>query len=123
MLPSVPQAGVGFANYRRVLHLPQLYSALETTGWYLLGLLCLGVALPVLIGAVCHGNPGRAQAFYRGVLFLPVLVSPIAAATVWSFLLAPTGAVNSVLGHVGVAPHNWLLEVGQSQSSLIVIAG
>ncbi len=124
MLPTAPEVGVGWANYRQVLHLPQLWAALETTGWYMLGLLALGVVLPVLIGAVCHGHPGRAQAFYRSVLFLPVLVSPIVAATLWSFLLAPNGgAVNSLLGHLGVAPHNWLFDVGPAQGSLVVIAG
>lgn len=124
LLPTTPPVGVGLANYRQVLRLPQLYQAAETTGWYMLGLLALGVALPVLIGAIVHGNPGRAQAFYRSVLFLPVLISPIAAATVWSFLLAPNGgAVNSLLGHIDVPPRNWLFDPGSAQASLIVIAG
>jgi multiple sugar transport system permease protein len=53
-----------------------------------------------------------------------VLVSPIAAATLWSFLLAPNGgAVNSVLGHLGVSARNWLFDPGTAQVSLIAIAG
>ncbi|HSZ42521.1 MAG TPA: sugar ABC transporter permease [Trebonia sp.] len=90
----------------------------------MLGLLAFGVVLPMLIGVVAHGLPRRAQTFYRGVLFLPVLISPIAAATLWSFLLAPNGgAVNSLLGHVGVSSRNWLFDPVTSQGSLIMIAG
>jgi multiple sugar transport system permease protein len=124
LLPTTSPVGVGLANYSQVLRLPQLYQAVETTAWYMLGLLALGVALPVVIGAIAHGRGGRAQALYRGVLFLPVLISPIVAATLWSFLLAPNGgAVNSVLGHIGVSPRNWLFDPGSAQVSLIVIAG
>src|SRR5262249_18282276 len=124
LLPTTSPAPAGLANYRQVVRLPQLYQALETTGWDMLGLLAFGVALPLLIGAVAHGLPGRAQAFYRGVLFLPVLISPIAAATLWSFLLAPNGgAVNTLLGPAGVASRNWLFDPGTAQGSLIVIAG
>jgi len=124
LLPTTSPADVGLANYRQLLRLPQLYQALGTTGWYMLGLAAFGVALPVLIGAVARGLGGRAQAFYRGVLFLPVLVSPIAAATLWSFLLAPNGgAVNSLLGHLGVAGRNWLFDPGTAPGALIAIAG
>jgi multiple sugar transport system permease protein len=124
LLPTTAPRPVGLANYGQVLRLPQLYQALATTGWYMLGLLAFGVALPLVIGAVAHGLPRRAQAFYRGVLFLPVLISPIAAATLWSFLLAPNGgAVNDLLGQASVPGRNWLYDPGTAQASLIVIAG
>jgi multiple sugar transport system permease protein len=124
LLPAAPQVGVGLANYHKILGLPQLYQALGTTGWYMLGLLGLGVVLPVLIGVAAHGLPRRSQSVYRSILFLPVLVSPVAAATVWSFLLAPTGgAVNGLLGLIGVAPRNWLFDASTAAGSLITIAG
>jgi multiple sugar transport system permease protein len=124
LLPTTPPVGAGMANYRQVLRLPQLYQALQTTGWYMLGLLAIGVVLPVLVGALAHGLPVRVAAFCRGVLFLPVLISPIAAATLWSFLLAPNGgAVNSLLGHFGVPGRNWLFDPGTAPASVIVIAG
>jgi multiple sugar transport system permease protein len=124
LLPTAPQVGVGLANYRQILRLPQLYQALGTTGWYMLGLLGFGVVLPLLIGVAAHGLPGRSQSVYRAVLFLPVLISPVAAATLWSFLLAPSGGtVNSLIGLAGVAPRNWLFDPGTAAGSLITIAG
>jgi multiple sugar transport system permease protein len=124
LLPTAPQVGVGLANYRQILRLPQLQAALGTTGWYMLGLLGFGVLLPLLIGVAAQGVPRRSQSFYRAVLFVPVLISPIAAAAVWSFLLAPNGgAVNSVLGLAGVAPRNWLFDPSTAVGSLVTIAG
>ncbi|MBV9660539.1 MAG: sugar ABC transporter permease [Acidimicrobiales bacterium] len=124
LLPTTPSVGVGLANYRHVLRLPQLQQAAETTGLYMVGLLALGVVLPALIAVVTQGLGSRAQAFYRSVLFLPVLISPVVAATLWSFLFAPNGgAVNSILGNVGVSPRNWLFDPTTAPLSLIVIAG
>lgn len=124
LLPAAPQVGVGLANYREILHLPQLYQALGTTGWYMLGLLGFGVLLPLLIGVAAHGLPRRTQSFYRSILFLPVLVSPIAAAVLWSFLMVPNGgAVNNLLGLAGVGPRNWLFDPSTAPGSLVAIAG
>ena len=53
-----------------------------------------------------------------------MLISPIAAATVWSFLLAPNGgAVNSLLGPLGGPGRNWLFDPSTALGSLIAIAG
>jgi multiple sugar transport system permease protein len=124
LLPTTPEIGVGLANYRNVLDLPQLRQALGTTGLYLAGLVLLGVILPVLLGAVTRQLGPRARAVYHGALFVPVLISPIVAATMWSFLLAPNGGVvNDLLARLGVASHNWLLEPGTARGAVVLIAG
>ncbi len=124
LLPTSPQTGVGLANYRTVLSLPQLRQALGTTGAYLAGLVVLGVVLPVLLGAVTRQLSPRARAVYHGALFVPVLISPIVAALMWSFLLAPNGGVvNELLARLGVTAHNWLLQPGTARGAVVLIAG
>jgi multiple sugar transport system permease protein len=124
LLPTSPEVGVGLANYRRVLALPELRQALGTTGLYLLGLVVLGVIVPVLLGVLTRQLGARARAVYHGALFIPVLVSPIVAATIWTFLLAPNGGlVNELLAHLGVASHNWLLEPGTARGAVVLITG
>ena len=124
LLPTVPKVGVGLANYHRVLDLPELRQALGTTGFYLAGLVLLGVIVPVLLGAATRKLGPRARAVYHGALFVPVLISPIVAATVWTFLLAPNGGVvNELLAHVGVGAHNWLLDPGTARGTVVIIAG
>jgi multiple sugar transport system permease protein len=124
LLPTSPQTGVGLANYRTVLDLPQLRQALGTTGLYLAGLVAFGVILPVLVGAMTGQLGPRARAVYHGALFVPVLISPIVAATIWTFLLTPSGGVvNGLLARLGVAPHNWLVEPGTARGAVVLIAG
>jgi multiple sugar transport system permease protein len=124
LLPTSPQVGVGLANYRSVLALPELRQALGTTGLYLAGLVVLGVIVPVLLGALTRPLGARARAVYHSVLFVPVLVSPIVAGTMWSFLLAPNGGVvNDLVARIGVAAHNWLLEPATARGAVVLIAG
>lgn len=124
LLPTTPEVGVGLANYRNVLALPELRQALGTTGLYLGGLVVLGVIVPVLLGAMTRQLGARARAVYHGALFVPVLISPIVAATIWTFLLAPNGGVvNDLLARLGVSSHNWLLEPGTARGAVVLIAG
>ena len=124
LLPTSPQTEVGLANYRNVFALPQIRQALGTTGLYLAGLVVLGVLVPVLLGVVTRSLGARARGAYHSVLFVPVLVSPIVAGIMWSFLLAPNGGVvNDLLARLGFAAHNWLLEPGTARGSVVLITG
>jgi raffinose/stachyose/melibiose transport system permease protein len=50
----------------------------------------------------------RGRAFIRSVIFLPMIISVIAVGVAIGFLLNPDGAVNTVLGWVGVEARPWL---------------
>ena len=52
--------------------------------------------------------PGRA--FFRGLFFLPFVLSEVIAALTWTFLFRPDGLVNSTLGMMvpGFEPIAWL---------------
>lgn len=46
----------------------------------------------------------------RVLLFAPAIITPVATAYLWQNLLSPNGAINSVLGVVGLGSlrHNWI---------------
>jgi raffinose/stachyose/melibiose transport system permease protein len=50
----------------------------------------------------------KGRSFIRSVVFLPVIISPIAVGAAVGFLLNPDGVVNKVLGFVGMAPIGFL---------------
>ncbi|MEV4167610.1 carbohydrate ABC transporter permease [Nonomuraea dietziae] len=50
----------------------------------------------------------RGRAFIRSVVFLPMIISMIAVGAAIGFLLNPDGAVNSILGWLGLDPQPWL---------------
>jgi multiple sugar transport system permease protein len=124
LLPADPKVAAGWHNYTRVLTLPQLWAAVEVTGIYILGLLIFGVGLPVLIGVLAQQVGPRARSVYRGLLFIPVLVSPVVAATVWDFLLAPKlGVVDGALAPIGLGSINWLTNPSAARVAIVAIAG
>ncbi|HEX4217724.1 MAG TPA: sugar ABC transporter permease [Acidimicrobiales bacterium] len=124
LLPTQPQVAVGWTNYHEALTLPQLWGAVRTTGIYLGGMLVMGVLIPLFIGVLTQQVGPRARSIYRALIFVPVLVSPIVAAAVWSFLLAPDGGlVNRMLGWVGLSPVSWLTTPDAARGAIVIISG
>jgi multiple sugar transport system permease protein len=124
LVPSSPRIFVGWSNYSTVLRMPAMWEALGVTGMYILGMLTFGVALPLAIGGLTQQVGQRSRAVYRGLIFVPVLVSPIVAATLWNFLLAPNGGlVNRVLSAFGIGAVNWLVHPDSARAAIVLIAG
>ena len=124
LLPTNPRVFVGWSNYHRVLTLPQLWSALRTTGIYIVGMLVLAVLVPLVLAVLTQQVGPRARSVYRTLVFVPVLVAPVVAATMWSFMLAPNGGiVGQVLSWFGVGQVNWLQEPGTARLSIVLISG
>jgi multiple sugar transport system permease protein len=124
LLPTTPRVNVGWANYKTLFHLSAFWQSLLTTAFFIGGLLVFGVVLPLIIGGLSQQVGKRAQSFYRAILFLPVLVAPLVAAAIWSFLLAPNGGlVNQVTAWFGAAPQNWLFTDTEARFSIVIIAG
>lgn len=122
LLPTNPETPVGFANYVSVLTLPQLWSAVGVSGFYLGGVAVFGVIVPIGIGILTQRVGNRARGIYRALIFVPVLISPIVAATVWSFLLTPrTGLINEMLAPVGDGSLNWLTTPGPARVAVLLI--
>jgi multiple sugar transport system permease protein len=124
LLPTSPMVGVGWHNYDELFHLPALWQAVGTTGLYMVGLIVFGVGLPLLIGVLAQNVSPRSRAAYRALIFLPVLVSPVVAATLWQFLLAPSGGlIDTVLGWFGFAQTNWLEQPDTAKYAIVAISG
>jgi multiple sugar transport system permease protein len=124
LLPTSPRLAVGWSNYKQLSHLPALWQAVGTTGVYIAGLIVFGVGLPLLIGVVAQNVSPRSRSAYRALIFLPVLVSPVVAATLWEFLLAPSGGlVDTVLGWFGLAQTNWLQQPDTAKYAIVAISG
>jgi multiple sugar transport system permease protein len=118
LLPSSPRTYVGPENYRRVFDLPQLRGAARNTLWYILGLLPFSIMLPTVIALAIRDLGGRSRSVYRVLIFLPMLVAPVATAAVWRWLLDPRGVVNHVLG---IGSYNWLREENTALLSILAI--
>jgi multiple sugar transport system permease protein len=121
LLPTSPMTYVGFRKYSEVFTQPGLQTATVNTVYYILGLLPFSVVLPTVIALVTRRLAARSRNAYRAVIFLPMLVAPVASAAVWGWLLDPKGLSNQVLGVFGLSPHNWLRSESTSMWAILTI--
>lgn len=124
MLPTSPVTYVGWKNYANIFTLPKFWLALKNTGIYVVGLLPLAVILPLAIALYTADLPARARNFYRAVIFLPMIVSPVVAAGVWRWLLDPGhGMVNIMLKTLGLSSVRFLQDPKIAIWTIIVLTG
>lgn len=108
-----PGGWVGLANYAQALwsgtESAEFWKSLAVTGWYVAGTVPLTLALGYLIAEMLHARL-RGLSFYRTLFFMPYIVSPVAAAAVWRWILSPNfGAATAVAERFGWQPR-WLEE-------------
>lgn len=124
MLPFAPIRNVGTLNYERLIELPEMAQALRNTLLYLLGLLPLTVALPVAAAILTQDLAPRWRNLYRGLIFVPLIIAPVAAAAVWRWLLDPGfGLVNMGIQSIGFAPVRFLQSPDLAIWTIIWITG
>jgi multiple sugar transport system permease protein len=109
----------GLANYRAILHDPDLRTAFGNTLWYcLLGLVSVPTALVL---AAVLARPGRkGVSVYRTLMFLPVVTMPVAVSLVWKWLYnGDYGIVNDLLSKVGIHRVYW---ISDPHTALVAVA-
>lgn len=92
---------VGFAHYLRALRDPGFHNALGNTALFALFTVvtstALGLALSLFLNSVQF-----LKRFYRGVFFMPAIVSLVVVALVWKLMLnSEIGMVTRILNDVG----------------------
>lgn len=100
-----PWAGLG--NLRTVVADPELAQAAVTTFKLTVMLLVSDLVVGFLVAAVLLTRGRTTQAVLSLMVFVWAL-PPLVSGSVWKFVLSGDGAVNSLLGVVGVHPVDWL---------------
>ncbi|MBL0090359.1 MAG: sugar ABC transporter permease [Ideonella sp.] len=113
----------GLRNYAQVLSLPLFWKALLNT----LEFVVLGVPLSIALSLGCavllQSPLARFKPFFRTALFAPVVTTLVAVAVIWRYLFhVRYGLINSGLGHLGMAPVDWLGDPHWSMPAIVVFA-
>jgi multiple sugar transport system permease protein len=120
-LISQPQ-WVGLRNYQELLADALVWKSLSVTTLYAV----VSVPLHLVIGmalAMLLNRPIRGVRIYRTLLYLPAVLSGVAVALLWRWLLsADFGLVNLLLSYVGIQGPSWLGDERWALPSLIVMS-
>jgi multiple sugar transport system permease protein len=116
-----PARFIGFDNYDRFFRDDLTPTLLRNSVYYIVGctvpLIVLALLCATLLNAVVY-----ARHFWRGLYFLPLVTSPVAAAAVWKWLYAKDqGLISYGLAQVGVERIDWLYNTRWAMPSVIVM--
>lgn len=105
---------VGLENYAKLIEDDAFKQSLGNAAWMLVFSL-VAVFVGGLAAAHALNHKGRVARTVRGLILFPQVVSIVAIAVLWEFMLHPDpkmGLVNGSLALVGVKGHAWLGETG-----------
>jgi multiple sugar transport system permease protein len=112
---------VGLDNYRRMFGDPLFLTSLRTTATYVVllvpGVYVAGLGLALLVNQRLPLTP-----LFRGMLFLPHVISLVVIGLIWQFMLVDrVGVVNQFLSSLGLPGHSWLGTPATALPTVLVV--
>lgn len=113
----------GARNYGKMLDDPLFVNGILVTAYYTIGSVVPTLLLSLLVAVVLNSAWFPAKSAFRAAYFMPTVVSLVAIALVWQWLLHPNfGLVNDLLRVVGVPPQQFLGNPLLAMPTLIAIS-
>ncbi len=114
---------VALGNYFDLLRTPMFWKALGNTAYFVVVGVPLSIAASLGAALLLHSPLVRLRAVFRTALFAPVVTTLVAVAVIWRYLFHTSyGLVNWALGHVGVAPVDWLGDPRWAMPTIMLFA-
>ena len=124
---------VGLENYADVLYVdpsskPALAqkdfgTSIRNNFYYVLLVVPLQTALALFLAVQVNRRMLRGKGFFRTAFYFPSVTSSIAITTVWLFLFTASGAVNQLLGWLGINGPNWFNDPRGIIHNLLAVVG
>lgn len=112
---------IGLGNYISIFHDSRFWNALGLTLTYVVGCLSIELVLGFCI-ALLLAKQVKGVGLIRGILLLPIFLTPIVVAFLWRLLFSPSlGLLNYFLAFFGLGPYEWIYSPQQALPSLILI--
>ncbi|MEO7123502.1 MAG: sugar ABC transporter permease [Lacisediminihabitans sp.] len=113
---------VGFGNYATLVSDADFWSAVRNTLVFVVLFVTLTTWLAILLAVTLNAQV-RAKGFFRTVVFLPVLLSPVVIGLLWNWIFdRQNGLLNIALSHVGLGAPGWLVSSGLAMGVTIFVA-
>ena len=101
---------VGTGNYRAIFGDPTVTEVAKNTATYVIFYVIISTILSIAFALIVNEQV-FAKGFFRAILFLPVMLSPIVVGLIWNDVLdRKVGPLNSLLQAIGGGSPGWLVE-------------
>lgn len=111
---------VGLENFSYVLDDPLFARAWRNSAVFTLYALLLGFGVPFLT-ALLINEFRHARAYFRVLVYLPVMLPPVVVALMWRWFYQPEGGlINEVVGSVGLPTSEWTNSSSTALVSLVI---
>jgi multiple sugar transport system permease protein len=117
-----PPTFIGFQNYLTALNDPKVRISLRVTLIYTIVQVPLRLATALFL-AVLLNEATKGVGFFRTSFYLPSIVSAVAIAVLWTWILNPVyGPVNGLLRTVGIAGPKWFSDPHYALWGLVMMS-
>ena len=114
---------VALGNYIDLLQTPLFWKSLGNTAYFVVVGVPLSIAVSLGAALLLNAKVARFKGLFRTALFAPVVTTLVAVAVIWRYLFHTSyGLVNWALGHVGIAPVDWLGDPAWAMPTIILFA-
>jgi raffinose/stachyose/melibiose transport system permease protein len=113
---------VGVTNFVNVFRTPQILQALVNTVLLAIGYVVF-TNIAGLLFALALNRTLKTRYLLRTLIFMPVVLSPVAVSFVWKFIFAYDGPLNQILGDIGLGSlrHDWLASPHLALGCVLVV--
>ena len=112
---------IGLANYRQLFSDPEFWHTVEHTFVFTFGAVAIQVVLGTAL-ALFFNQKLRGATLVRGILILPMMLTPIVVGLMWRALLNPNwGMLNWIANELGFDNVQWLSDPGTALRTLILV--
>lgn len=116
-----PGEWVGLENYRQLFKDPVFMIALKNTSLYWFFSVVPSMIIGLIV-AVFLNTKIKAAPLFRGLIYLPGVLSGVAVAMTWKWLYSPNdGPINMILQVFGLSAKDWLKDPSLALPAVIVV--
>jgi multiple sugar transport system permease protein len=119
---------VGLKNYAAItagggLNEQDFGTSLRNNLWFVIFVVPTQTVLALLLAVLVNNRMLKGRGFFRTAFYFPSVTSSVAITVLWFFLFNPTGAVNEVLGAIGLQGPNWPADSDGVVHNLLALVG
>jgi raffinose/stachyose/melibiose transport system permease protein len=113
---------IGLENFRQILDDPTMLGSLRNTLFLAFGFLIATNVLGLVL-ALALNRTLKTRILLRALLFMPVVLSPLAVSYIWKFIFQFNGPLNQLLGWLGLESlqRTWLADPTLSLWAVLVV--